>query len=393
MRKKCIALSFIAVAAGAHAQSSVTLYGIIDNGFIYQNGRPDGRLVGLQSGGYNESRWGLQGAEDLGGGTKATFTLEGGMSTLNGNLQNGSFFGRHAVVGVSNETFGVFDIGNMGNSEIQVDSYYIDPQVMQLFSIATLVRGRNWTQAGNGLEYISPTWGGLTFRAQYELTNNPNGWNSAPSSSGISGTGPNQLGGAQGRTDGIDAIYKVKNLELVALYDETRDPNGKFSNVYVSSRSILAGGTYDWGAFKAYAGYQHLSAPDASFASNGVTASAMPAGVSDAPTDVNHEWVGLGYTATPSLGFKAAVYHANANNGNGSATLYTLGSTYLLSKRTFLYAELAYIHNSSTSNVGLGDGYTDPYGPNMNQGGAAGNVGPSYGHGQLGAIAGISTTF
>ena len=103
--------------------------------------------------------------------------------------------------------------------------------------------------------------------------------------------------------------------------------------------------------------------------------------------------MGVAYTASPFLGFTGAIFHANANNGNGNATLYTLGSTYLLSKRTFFYAELAYIHNSSTSNVGLGDGYTDPYGPNMNQGGAASNVAPNYGHGQLGAILGITTRF
>ena len=393
MKKRFIGLSLLAFAATAQAQSSVTLYGRIDNGLTYWNGRADGRLIGMETAGFGESWWGLQGTEDLGGGTKAIFKLESGINTLNGGVNNGSLFGRHAYVGMTNDNFGTFKMGNLGTGEIMQDSYDLDPQLMQQFSISTLVRGRNWTQAGNGLEYTSPTLGGLTLKGQYDLTNNPNGWNSAASSSGISGSGPNQLGGAQGRTDGVKAMYNAGNLELLAIYDETRDPNGKFSDVYVNSRSIMTGGTYVWGPLKAYAGYEHLSAPDASFASYGVTPGTLPSGVSGVPTAVDYEWAGLAYTVNPAVGVTAAVYHTNANKGNGNSTMYTLGGTYLLSKRTFLYTELAYLHNSSTSNVGLGNGFADSYGPNENQGGATGNISPNYGHSQFGVVAGIMTMF
>lgn len=393
MKKGFACLSLLALAAGAHGQSSVTLYGRIDNGMTYWSGRGDGRLVGLQSGSFGESWWGLKGNEHLGGGTHAIFKLESGLNTLNGNFQNGTFFGRHAWIGLTNDNFGTFKIGNIGAGEIMQDSYAIDPQLFQQFAISTLVRGRNWSQAGNALEYTSPNLGGLTLKGQYSLTENPNGWNSAPSSSGISGTGPNQLGGAQGRTGGVRAMYQAGNLELLAIYDETRDPNGKFSNVYVSSRSVMAGGTYALGPLKAYLGYQHLSAPDASFASYGVTPGTLPGGVSGVPTAVDHEWFGVAYMVNPLLNLTAAVYHANANKGNGNATMYTLGGTYSLSKRTFLYTELAYLRNSSTSNVGLGNGFLDPYGPNRIQGGATGNVGPKYGHRQFGLISGIMSMF
>ncbi|KHK59075.1 porin [Burkholderia sp. A9] len=393
MKKGIFCLSLLALAAGAQAQSSVTLYGRIDNGMTYWSGRGDGRLIGMQSGGFGESWWGIEGAEDLGAGTKVIFKLETGISTLTGNIQNGSLFGRHAWVGVTNDRYGTFKMGNTGAGEIMQDSYDLDPQLFQQFAVSTLVRGRNWSQAGNGLEYTSPSLGGLTVKGQYSLTNNPGGWNSAPSSSGISGSGPNQLGGAQGRADGVKAMYNAGNLELLAIYDETRDPNGKFSNVYVSSRSIMAGGTYAWGPLKAYVGYQHLSAPDASPGSYGVTAGALPSGVSGVPTAVDHEWVGVSYLVNPFINLTSGVYHANANKGNGNATMYTLGGTYSLSKRTFLYSEFAYLHNSSTSNLGLGNGFLDPYGPNARQGGAAGNVAPNYGHSQFGAIAGIMTLF
>lgn len=393
MKKRFIGLSLLAVTAAAQAQSSVTLYGRIDNGFTYWSGRADGRLIGMETAGFGESWWGLEGTEDLGGGNKVIFKLESGLNTLNGSVNNGSFFGRHAYVGVTNDKYGTFKMGNLGAGEIMQDSWDIDPQLMEAYSISELVRGRNYSQAGNGVEYTSPSLGGLTLKGQYAFTNNPNGWNSAASSSGISGSGPNQLGGAQGRTDGVKAMYVGGSFEALAIYDETRDPNGKFSNVYVASRSVLAGGYYVWGSLKATFGYQHLSAPDASSSSYGVTPGTLPAGVTGVPTAVDHEWIGLSYQATPFTAITTGVYHANANNGNGNATMFTLGGTYNLSKRTLLYTELAYIHNSSTSNVGLGNGYADPYGPNENQGGAAGNIATNYGHSQFGAVAGIMTMF
>jgi hypothetical protein len=50
---------------------------------------------------------------------------------------------------------------------------------------------------------------------------------------------------------------------------------------------------------------------------------------------------------TPAASFGAAVYHTNANRGNGNATLWTLTATYALSKRTVLYSEIATVRNSS----------------------------------------------
>jgi predicted porin len=393
MKKSIIALSLLAITAGAQAQSSVTLYGRIDNGIVYRTGIPGGNVFGAQSGGWGESWWGLLGSEDLGGGSKAIFQLESGFSAMTGNVQNGSLFGRHATVGLSNDRFGTFKLGNIGAGEISQDSWDIDPQLMQQYAIATLVRGRNWAQAGNGAEYTSPSMGGLTLKGQYELTNSPS-WNSAPgctaSSSSPCGSGPAQAGGGQGRADGFKAMYTGGSFELLAIYDETRDTNGKFDNVYQFSRSAMAGGNYTWGPLKAFVGYQHLAAPDGSYGSYGVTPGTLPGGATPV-TAVDHEWLGLAWQANAAVALTGAVYHANANNGNGNATMYTLAGTYNLSKRTFLYTELAYVQNSKTSNIGLGNGYADPYGPNTNQGGTSQT--PNYGSGQFGGIAGIMTQF
>ena len=73
-------------APAVHAQSSVTMYGIMDAGIEYTNhAAPEGgSSVKLKSGNKNTSRWGLRGVEDLGGGLKAVFRLESGIDLANG---------------------------------------------------------------------------------------------------------------------------------------------------------------------------------------------------------------------------------------------------------------------------------------------------------------------
>ncbi|MFL9965555.1 porin [Paraburkholderia sediminicola] len=100
----------------AQAQSSVTLYGIIDNGIAYTNSVASSitakgaqrwsAATGFGSG----DRWGFYGTEDLGGGMAAVFRLESGFSGINGtSSQGGRLFGRQAYVGVSNKTYGTHD--------------------------------------------------------------------------------------------------------------------------------------------------------------------------------------------------------------------------------------------------------------------------------------------
>jgi predicted porin len=100
-------------AATAHAQSSVTLYGIVDAGVEYVNhASKDGGATRLVSGGKNTSRWGLRGVEDLGGGLKAVFQLESGINIANGQFDDstGAIFDRRATIGLKNR-FGQITLG------------------------------------------------------------------------------------------------------------------------------------------------------------------------------------------------------------------------------------------------------------------------------------------
>ncbi|HTI16871.1 MAG TPA: porin [Trinickia sp.] len=117
MKFKSLTIATLALFAGAaHAQSSVTLYGLIDAGVAYTNSvkTPTGGASEFQmaSGLVSTSRWGLRGSEDLGGGLHAVFQLENGFMVNNGTFKNGGDeFGRQAWVGLSSDKFGTLTMG------------------------------------------------------------------------------------------------------------------------------------------------------------------------------------------------------------------------------------------------------------------------------------------
>lgn len=131
MKKTLLAAALVTGFAGvAHAESSVTLYGIVDAGYGYQqeeakfkggtatqNGKITTNKIGGHSGVQNGSRWGLKGSEDLGNGTSAIFVLESGFDVMNGrSQQDGRLFGRQAYVGLTGDSWGTFTIGRQYNA-------------------------------------------------------------------------------------------------------------------------------------------------------------------------------------------------------------------------------------------------------------------------------------
>src|ERR1700738_1089878 len=127
MKKTFLALGVVGLTTGvAHAQSSVTLYGLIDAGLTYVTNERVGTTgttghsnFAMTDGSINRSRWGLRGSEDLGGGLKAIFTLENGFTIKNGALgQNSRMFGRQAFVGLASDQFGTVTLGRQYESTV-----------------------------------------------------------------------------------------------------------------------------------------------------------------------------------------------------------------------------------------------------------------------------------
>ena len=105
MKKSLIALAVMAFAGAASAQSSVTLFGILDTAITHGSASDGGNSwTGMTSSGYNSSRLGFRGTEDLGGGMSASFWLEGQLDTDDGTGRaagNGLDFQRRSTVSLA----------------------------------------------------------------------------------------------------------------------------------------------------------------------------------------------------------------------------------------------------------------------------------------------------
>ncbi|MFM0157081.1 MULTISPECIES: porin [Paraburkholderia] len=162
-----------ALASAAHAQSSVTLYGILDEGVMYQSNIDGGKRVFMDSlSGINGSRLGLLGSEDLGGGLHAIFTLEWGVNLNNGSLgQGGTEFGRQAFVGLSSDRFGSLTLGR------QYDMVYYFPEPLTAVGIGTVIFAHpgdldntaDAVRVNNAVRYMSPSYDGFSFGGEYSV--------------------------------------------------------------------------------------------------------------------------------------------------------------------------------------------------------------------------------
>ncbi|WP_164708004.1 porin [Paraburkholderia phosphatilytica] len=368
MKKALLAAALMSAGVIAHAQSSVTLYGRLDAGIEYMSGLSNAAGTGtasrwrLESGDWGTSLWGLKGAEDIGGGNKVLFQLEGSFSTATGSLGSaGSIWNRWATVGMSNDQFGTLLLGR----ELFISNgvWDFDPFGQSNWSSASLVRGRNWPQSSNNVSYQSPKIAGFDVYGQYALSN-ATSWNGNGTTS-------------QGREDGLQLTYTNSLFQVRGLYDEIRNANGQLNNPFTASREYFAGVNVFLGQFKIQGVYQASR-------TSGMTGTAY-----GTPTTTNQEWGGVTWQATPAAALIGAVYHVNANNGGGNANIFTIGGSYNLSKRTLLDIQIAHMTNSKTANFGL----------DANAEGAGGGTGSSYnenpplGHSQSGVYAGIQHSF
>ena len=166
----------VGYAMSAHAQSSVTLYGVIDAGLVYTNNQGGHSAWQETSAATENTVFGLKGSEDLGGGLQAVFKLENGFNLNNGTQFNsGDAFGEQAYVGLQSSQFGTVLIGR------QFDSVndYLGP-----LSAAGSGYGGNLSahpfnndnlaadslSLNNTVKYVSTSYAGLTFGGAYSVS-------------------------------------------------------------------------------------------------------------------------------------------------------------------------------------------------------------------------------
>ncbi|MFW8565573.1 porin [Orrella sp. 11846] len=182
MKKTLIAAALLAGFAGAaSAQSSVTLYGVVDMGIEFQNVKSGNNFrftdgittkssmskFGMVSGVQNGSRWGLKGVEDLGGGLKANFVYESSVNANDGTGANN--FTRQSTVGLSSSTWGAIDLGRRTAPSTYAFSG-IDP-FGSAFGTAALTKsfGTNFIRYSNMVMYTTPNFSGFTAAVGYSF--------------------------------------------------------------------------------------------------------------------------------------------------------------------------------------------------------------------------------
>lgn len=124
MKKTLVALAAVSAAAGAFAQSNVTIYGTLDASVAYvTNADGKNNVTLLNDSAISTSRWGLRGSEDLGGGLKANFNLESDVNMDTGKFNGAGMFRRSAYVSLSSDQYGELRLGQAtSNAVTQVAS-------------------------------------------------------------------------------------------------------------------------------------------------------------------------------------------------------------------------------------------------------------------------------
>jgi predicted porin len=340
-----LSLAMLGAAGAAQAQTSVTLYGVIDAGIGYvshANANGD-KLVGMINGNLSGDRWGLKGQEDLGGGLKAIFQLENGFDVGTGRLgQGGREFGRQAFVGLSGNQWGTVTVGRQYDPLVDmVQGITGDNYWGAIFATPGDVDNYdNDLRVSNAVKYVSPNFAGFQVEGLYGFSNlaGATGQGQTWSAAATYNNGPLAVAGGYfyannpnaGRTPPTGASGwtspssdSLFNSPVNAAYATASAIGIARGAVQYSIGAFTVGGSYSNAQYKADAG-SRFGAEHFNIGNGFVNFQVTPALLT-----------GLGYTYTKAGGDTSATYHQ-----------VSLGADYSLSKRTDFYAVAAYQHAS-----------------------------------------------
>ena len=264
-----------ATAPSAFAQSSLTLYGMIDEGPEYNSNAGGKHLYNLTTAAQGGSRWGFRGSEDLGGGLSAIFRLENGFDLGTGKLgQGGLMFGRQAYVGLASTRFGSVTLGRQYDSVVD----YIGPLTVGDQWGGTigshpgdLDNFDNSQRTNNSVKYASANYDGITFGGLYSL-------------GGVAGNV------TQNQVWSLGAGYTNGPLALGAAYLNVRNPNVSFFGNSTTGTATPAANAI---TSPVYSGYASANTYQVIGAGGNYTIGAATLGA----TYSNTKFMGLGNTA------------------------------------------------------------------------------------------------
>jgi predicted porin len=308
MKKSLIALAVLAASGAVMAQSTVTLYGIAD---VWVGSTKSGvnakSVTQVGSGGFNGSRYGFKGSEDLGGGLKAVFKLEQGFDISTGGANVGAF-NRQAFVGLEGG-FGSLTFGNVWaamDDVIGAGNGAFDSAFSPLYSMSGSVHNTYQDRPRNAIKYATPSFGGLTAAVVYGLDENAAVKQDVVDFNVAYGAGPL----------GVSVAYQVQN--------NTTD-----------TELLLLNGSYDLGVAKLLATYGQVE--------------------TGANKSRDYQFgVDVPLSSALTLSGSFAQTRDNAALGDGKRTGYGIAAKYSLSKRTFTYAGLRNVDAKNSAGTKIG---------------------------------------
>ena len=412
MKKSLLAVAAIgAFASAAQAQSSVTVYGILDVGYIGSNTKEGvNGTAKMQKSAFGQSaeqtsRLGFKGTEDLGGGASAFFTVELGLTPQNSELSGGTAAdstqrttnasgsavdNRQSFVGLKKNGIGQFAFGrqytpvfNTGAAtspgqynNVQGDVVYAGGTSVYSAATSGNSNGIGFTnRASNALTAQSDRFAGFQVGGMYAMNNQNNTETAAPGTTGTATGGGNTNWNGWGLngsftwqklyvgvayqsfktqySTGVFAPATTANLNSVGVTTGQAIPAGTaalFPASQISDKQTLAGATYDFGILKAYA--QWVGRKVQNDYNNAAAGAASTAGEQ---LNRNAQQIGVRSYITPTIESWASIGTGKIKASANAATLnfvgWQLGSNYYLSKRTNLYAIYGQSNTSSSSGV------------------------------------------
>jgi len=327
MKKSLLALAVLtAVSGAASAQSSVTLYGKVDLGMVYDAGGSAGKSVRLASGVTGGSRIGFKGVEDLGGGNKFSFQLETGYCADSAAAAPGganfctggnNFMGRQAH-GDLTGSFGALSAGrqySLGFNNLAT----IDPfgagfagQANNVSAGGTYLVDPSGIRLNNSVIYSTPNMGGFTGSVEASFGEVAGNWQS-------------------GRETGAGVNYASGPAYAgVTFYDL-----GNAAGTGAAKKVLTFGGSYDFGVIKVHALGQKVS---------GTTA-----------LDIFNLMAGVTVPLGGGNLMASYVKHNDRTSADKDANQIGIGYLYPLSKRTSLYTSFARIQNIHGAGILVGN--------------------------------------
>lgn len=376
MKVKCLAATAFAIASSYASAQSVTLYGVVDAGVEYVSHAGSGgkSLVRMPANtGELPSRFGMLGDEDLGGGMHAIFTLENGFNMRAGDLnQGGRLFGRQAWVGIRGP-FGSVTLGRQYTMQYwaMADADIIGPDLYSAGSLDNYIPN---ARSDNTIAYKG-TFSGLTVGATYSFGRDSAGTGNSPGQGTCVGSVPGMASACREWSAMIK--YDSTWFGAAASYDEQRGGTGAAASFFDGATAIPLTDAADKDARLQLNGYTKLG--NLRLGAGWIGRRVVTTNPASPGARSNLFYLGASYQLNPFLYIDGEAYRIVNAQQDARATLGTLRATYLLSKRTAVYAQTAYLANSAHAQYAISLG-----GPSAT---------PPAGMGQLGVNVGLRHSF